>query len=143
MSETVNFRALLGKKPSEVEKPKPLAVGHYIGRILSTEFGQSRNKGTAYMRVKLRAEEETSDIEPGANGNSDISTKEIYRDYWITPNALYQLSEMLDAVLGAADVPFDQRIPDLRDARVMFEVKHRADENSDRVYVDIGLIVAA
>jgi hypothetical protein len=55
---------------------------------------------------------------------------------------------MLDAVLGeTTGRSFEERIPDLRGARVMFQVSHRDvlddDGNIVNSFNDVGTIVAA
>lgn len=140
---STSFRELLAQTTDSVERPRAIADGHYVGRIANHEFGLSRQKQTPYVRFILVPEEETADVESGANSGITLSTRELRKDFFITPNALYRLSDMLDAVLGKeAGRTFDDRIPDTRDVRVMIGVTHRQAEGSDEVYNDVTTIVA-
>ena len=137
------FRALLGQATDAVERPKPLAAGHYIGEIKSHEFGLSRQKQTPYCRFILTPTEETADVTAGENDGIDFSKRELRKDYYITPVALYRLSDMLDAVLGkTSGRSFDERIPETRNVRVMFAVSRRDNEEGTESYNDVGNIVA-
>lgn len=138
------FRELLSQKTDSVERPKPLADGHYIGEIKTHEFGTSRQKQTPFLRLILTPKEETADVPEGANGTMELSKRELRKDFFITPASLYRLSDMLDAVLGQeAGRSFDERIPELRNAQVMFAVTSRESEDGTQVYNDVGTIVKA
>lgn len=138
------FRELLSQKTDTVERPRALAPGHYVGEIKTHEFGQSRQKQTPYVRFILTPSEETTDVATGANDGIDLSKRELRKDFFITPTALYRLSDMLDAVLGKTQGrSFDERIPETRGVRVMFAVTSRENEDGTETYNDIGAIVAA
>lgn len=138
------FRELLSQKTDAVERPRALAPGHYVGEIKTHEFGQSRQKQTPYVRFILTPNEETTDVATGANDGIDLSKRELRKDFFITPTALYRLSDMLDAVLGKTQGrSFDERIPETRGVRVMFAVTSRESEDGTETYNDIGAIVAA
>jgi hypothetical protein len=123
---TSTFRELLGQATDTVERPRAIADGHYLGTVTSHEFGTSRQKQTPFVRFLLVPDEETADVEHGANAGIDLSRVELRADYYITPNSLYRLSDMLDAVLGKEQGrSFDERIPETRNARVMIGVSHR------------------
>lgn len=146
MSST--FKELLRTSTDTVERPRPLADGHYIGEIRSHEFGQSKQKQTPFIMFILVPSEECADVAEGANNGIDLSKKELRKTFYITPDSLYRLSDMLDATLGkATGRSFDERIPETRGTRVMFQVTHR-DQTDDsgnivNVFNDIGTVVAA
>jgi hypothetical protein len=144
MANGGTFRELLSQNTDTVERPRALAPGHYNGKIKGHEFGQSRQKQTPYVRFLLVPESEGPDVPAGANDGIDFSRRELRKDLYITPNALYRLSDMLDAVLGKeTGRSFDERIPDTRDASVMFAVTQRESEDGTETYNDIGTIVKA
>lgn len=143
MSST--FRELLRVTSETVERPKALADGHYIGEIVSYEFGTSSKKQTPYVMFNIKPLEETSDVVEGANEGINFDTKVVNSDkYYITPKSVYRLVDVVDAVLGPDPKTYvDDRLPDTRGVRVLFEVRSRVDENDDtRVYTDIPTIVA-
>jgi hypothetical protein len=138
------FRELLSKPTDAVERPRALAAGHYVGEIKNFEFGTSRQKQTPYVRFMLTPIEATTDVADNANGDIDLSKKELRKDFYITPTALYRLSDMLDATLGKQQGrSFDERIPETRGARVMFAVSTRESDDGNETYNDVGLILAA
>ncbi len=146
MSDNIpaTFRQLLATKTDEVDRPRPLAAGHYIGLIKGMEYGVSRQKQTPYVRLILQATEETADVEEGSNAGMDITRRELTKDYYITPGALYRLSDMLDAVLGKqTGRSFDERLPELRGQVVMFGVTQRLAEDNETRYNDVTTIVKA
>lgn len=138
------FRQLLAQNTDAVERPRAIATGHYIGTIKNFEFGLSRQKQTPYVRLLLTPEEETADVTEGANDGIDLTKRELRRDFYITPTALYRISDMLDAVLGKqTGRSFDERIPELRSARVMFGVTQRDNEDGTETFNDVSTIIAA
>jgi hypothetical protein len=138
------FRELLKQTTDSVERPRALASGHYLGDIKSHEFGLSRQKQTPYVQFILVPTEETADVQEGANTGIDFSKKELRKTLYLTPTAIYRLSDMLDAVLGKqTGRSFDERIPETRGARVMFHVTQRDNEDGTETYNDVGNIVAA
>jgi hypothetical protein len=138
------FRELLSQPTDAVERPRAIAEGHYVGFIKGHEFGLSRQKQTPYVRFILTPEEETGDVPEGANAGINLSGRELRRDYYITPASLYRISDMLDAVLGKqTGRSFDERIPETRNARVMFKVTCRDNEEGTETYNDVGTIVKA
>lgn len=139
-----SFRELLAQATDQVERPRALAVGHYIGEIKGHEFGLSRNKQTPYVRFLITPEAEGPDVTKGANDGVDLSRRELRKDYYITPAALYRLSDMLDAVLGQeTGRSFDERIPDTRNAKIMFKVTQRENEEGTETFNDIATVVKA
>lgn len=141
---SANFRELLGQATDAVERPRPLADGHYLGYIANHEFGLSRQKQTPYVRFIIVPEEATADVEEGANNGLTLGQRELRKDYFITPAALYRLSDMLDAVLGKeTGRSFDERIPETRDARVMIGIGHRSNEDGSETYNEVMTIVKA
>lgn len=139
-----SFRDLLAQTTDSVERPRAIADGHYEGPIANFEFGLSRQRQTPYVRFILVPEEAKSDVEAGANNGINLAQRELRKDFFITPNALYRLSDMLDAVLGKeTGRSFDERIPECRGARVIFGVTHRTSDDGGETYNDISTIVKA
>ena len=148
MSNIPNFRELLSKPTDSFERPRPLAVGHYVAIIRWHEFDVSKQKQTPFVRFLLTTTEETTDVPDGANAGTDITQRELRATYYITPQSLYRLSDMLDAVLGKqVGRSFDQRIPETRGVRVIVEVTQREQKDDDgnvkEIYNEVGTIIAA
>lgn len=139
-----NFRDLLSMPTDSVERPKPLPEGHYIAYIKAHEFGTSAKKNTPYVRFLFSIESGSDDVSADDLANIDLTRRELRRDFYITPNALYRLSDMLDAVLGAQQGrSFDERIPDCRNAKVLIGVTQRQSEDGTDTFNDVTTVVAA
>lgn len=141
------FRQLLQNSSGTVERPRTLADGHYIGTVRNHEFGTSSQKQTPFVRLILVPEEATEDVDADANDGIDLSKKELRADFYITQASLYRLSDALDAILGPSDRVFDERLPELRGTRVLFQVTHRdqIDEATGDItatFNQVGKIVA-
>ena len=143
--ETVNFRTLLSKPTDEAERPKSLPTGHYIGTILSHEFGKTRGKQTDFVRFNIRIEEPCDDVSVDDCKGIDFSRRELRKDYFITPNAVYRLSDALDAILGKeTGRSFDDRIPNMNGQRVQVGVTPRLmEDGTDSGYNEVTTLVAA
>jgi hypothetical protein len=146
MSST--FRDLLHVNNDTIDRPQALADGHYIGEIKGHEFGLSRQKQTPYVRITLTPSEATSDVPEGANVKKngepiDITKLELRKDFYVTPNAVYRLGDMLNAVLGTDGRFYDERLPETRGVRVMFAVTHRDSDDGTQTFNDVGTIVKA
>ena len=143
-----SFRELLQQSTDQVERPRPVADGHYIGEIRGHEFDRSRNKQTPLVRFIMVPLEETTDVADGANAGMELARKELRKEFYITPTAMYRLTDFLDAVLGkTTGRSFDERIPDTRGVRVLFQVTHRdtTDEATGEItntYNDVGTVIA-
>jgi len=141
---STTFRELLSMHTDAVERPGPLAAGHYIGILKGHEYGATRHKQTPYIRFFFTPTEETADVEPGANGDIDLTKRELRKDFYLTPQAIYRLSDFLDAVLGReTGRSFDERIPDTRGVRVVFKVTTRESQDGSEIYNDVGDVVKA
>ena len=67
-----SFSELLSQSTDQVERPRPIADGHYLGRIANHEFGLSRQKQTPYVRFILVPEEPTADVDADANNGVNL-----------------------------------------------------------------------
>jgi hypothetical protein len=156
--EVTNLRALLSQPSDQVDRPKAMPTAHYLGKILSTEFTKTRGsmengvlRQTDILRVNVKLTGPGPDAAADATISAQIagvdwSRKEIRKDYFLTPAAMYRLTDLLDAVLGAQPgKTFDERIPDLRSADVLVQLLPSTDRNGvvREGFNDVGTIVAA
>ena len=138
-----NFRQLLSQPTDQVERPKPLPTGHYRGEITNYEFGVSKNKQTPFVRFIIVPEEADADVDRDRLSGIDLSKKEMRKDFYITNTALYRLSDALDAILGQQQGRnFDERIPETRNAKILFGVTERQNEEGTETYNDVTTMVA-
>lgn len=149
-TKTVDVRDLLSKPTDSFERPKNLPLGHYHAQILNFELTQARTENkTDICRISFRVMEPAEDIVDDEDKmeilkSIDLSRRELRKDFFITPDAMYRLSNFLDDVLGAeSGRSADERLPDIRGARVLIQVTERTDRNDPTIkYNDVGTVVA-
>lgn|SRR5574337_489417 len=144
MNAAPNFRELLSMPSDGFKRPPALPEGHYRAIIKNHEFGTSSKKKTPFVRFLVTPTEPTEDVDADLLEGIDLSKKEFRKDYYITPDALYRLREMLDSVLGEQEGrSFDERIPDTRGVEVIIGISQRVDDNSGEVFNDVNTLVGA
>jgi hypothetical protein len=144
MAINSTFRELLSQPTDQAERPRALAVGHYIGTILGHELGTSARKQTPFVRFTVQMEEATSDVPEGANDGIDLSTRQLAKTLYITPKSIYRLADCLDAILGKEQGrSYDERIPDTRGVRVLCDVSQRPNEDETEFFNEVGTMVKA
>jgi len=144
MAINSTFRELLSQSTETVERPRPLADGHYIGTIISHELGTSARKQTPFVRFQVQIEEAASDVAEGSNDGIDFASRQLAKTLYVTPKSVYRLGDALDAVLGKEPGrSFDERIPDTRGVRVMIAVTQRPNEDETEFFNEVGTMVKA
>jgi hypothetical protein len=137
----VNFRDLLNFKSEEIERPVPCPEGHFIGTCYKIEFGFSKQKKTPYARFHLRPEEPCADVDMDQLNGLDLSKQELHRDFYLTPKAKYMIADMLDTVFGPDPRTIDERIDDMKDAKLCFQVTQNTSDDGTRIFNNVGNIM--
>ena len=91
-----NFASILDEAPTEINRPKPIPSGTYICVVNKWETGESSKKKTPFVRFTLTpiaAEEDVSEDDLAEAGG--LEGKQLRTDFYITPDAVYRLSEFL------------------------------------------------
>lgn len=140
-----NFRDLLAQPTDQFKKPPALPEGHYNGSVKAYEFGKSTKKGTAQIQFIYNITSAGEDVEEEDMAAIDLSNgKEMRQTFYITPNALWRLTDHLNALLGPDEgKSFDERIPDTRGIDVLIRVSQRLSEDGEDTYNDVKDVVAA
>lgn len=140
----VNVRDLLAMPTDQAERPKPLPPGHYYGTITGISQDKSKQKGTPFIRFAIKLEGPGEDVDPESVNGIDWTRKELRKDYYLTPTAVFRLSDALDAVQGAqSGRSYDERIAEMRGQRVLAQVTQRTSEDGSEVYNDVNKLLAA
>jgi hypothetical protein len=144
----VDVRELLKKPSDDMERPRPLADGHYIGEVLGQpEFDLTRGeKQTHLVRFNYKILEACDDVAADANAGIDLTRREVRQEFFITPAALYRLGDAVDGILGKAPgVGVDERLPDVQGARVQLRLRERVDRRTGEKtgYNEVVTVVAA
>lgn len=135
------FRELMSQPTETFTRPAPLPKGHYKGTIKGHEIGESKQKKTAYVRFLFTPTEAQDDVEN--SGTVNMSDRELRQDFFVTPKALYRLSQFLDNVLGKQEgKSFDERLPDTNNVEVIIgvEVVDANNESGDQ-YNNVTTVV--
>lgn len=141
----INVRELLSTPVDQIERPKSLPAGHLLADIFQYEFGTTRGNGTPYVRIHFNNLAAGPDLDDEALSSYDLSSITLRTDMWITPKALDRLDRMLDSILGpnTNKRTCDERLPDIKGARVMVGVKPRMNEDgTDSGYNDITTVTS-
>jgi hypothetical protein len=132
------FGNLLSKKVDQVEKPKPLPEGTYVGQVLSHALGKSQKKQTPQVEFTLAIIEAGSDVDStaleaaGGLNRSDGNPRTMKLTYYITEDSLFRLSEFLKHLgLGDSTESMEMLIAnETAGKKVGLYIGHRAGEAS-------------
>ena len=135
-----DFKSLLKRPADSFERPKPLPPGTYNGVIAQREFLESREKKTPYVRFSVKINSPGEGIDPAQLEGVDLSKKSLRKDFFITEDATYRLTEFANS----CDVPtagrgLDEVIEDLVNKPVLVEVTTRpSDRDPQEFFNDIA-----
>lgn len=145
---SIDFRALLSQPVDSFEKPKPFPTGLYQAVISGHEFGESRTQKTPYCRFHFRPISPSDDVDPiqfeEAGGVDRLLKARLRKDFWLTDDALYRLSEFLEGPckINTSGRSFAETIPETTELSVMIYVGHRMSEDGKEVYMQIENVLA-
>jgi Trp operon repressor len=127
MTGTPDFKSLLSMSTDSFEKPPALPAGHYRATIKGHKFDVSSQKQTPFVQFFFTPTEASEDVEDlEALAKINLSQRELGAKFYITLGAIWRLSQMLDAVLGASQGrSYDERIPETRGISVIIGVTQR------------------
>lgn len=110
-----NLRALLGQQAGTVERPPAYPQGTYDVMIAKHAFDKSSEKKTDFVRFETYVQRCVQLDDPTQQARLDKIDKTkraLNDDFYITPDALYRLTEFLTKTLGFdASKPVDELIP--------------------------------
>jgi hypothetical protein len=120
-----------------------MPAGHYIATIKTHQFDKSSKKATPLVRFLFSPREATSDVDEEALANVDLTEKELRKEFYITPKALWRLNKFLDDVLGPQEGrSFDERIPEVKGVEVQIGVTLRFSDDGEMDFNDVTTVVA-
>ena len=134
----VDFKALLKKPVDSIERPKPLPAGTFFGVVQKYEFGESKEKKTPFLRLLIGITGPGDDIDPSDLDGVDLAKKSLRKDYYLTDDALYRLTELI----ASCGIPtegrmLDECIPDLQGASMLCSVTQRSSPDGSEIYNDL------
>lgn len=139
-----NYRDLLAQPTDQFVRPPALPEGHFHGSIKAYEFGKSAKKGTPQIQFIFNIVSAGDDVDEEEMAGIDLSNgKEMRTTFYITPNALWRLTQFLDGVLGEeTDKSFDERIPETRGVDVLIRVSQRTSDDGEETFNDVREVIA-
>lgn len=135
---SLKAQALLSKRTTEVERPKPLPEGTYTGIIEKREFGETKNKDSN-LKFTISQIQPGDDVNQDEIGSFDFSKRKTSTTFLITDTALYRLSEFLSKLEGGADGSrsLSELIEDAVQKEVTFSISHRMSQDGSAVYEQV------
>ena len=142
-SSTVDFRALLKMNSQQVDHPKSAPTCWLLGTIGAMAHEVTKGNQTNLFSFELLDLEPHPETEEGLLEKVNLKAlrapyrKGLTADYWVTPDALYHLSDMLDRVIGDPERSIEERLPETKGLRVMFKINPVQQEINGQM-VDTG-----
>jgi hypothetical protein len=138
----VDFRSLLDDTSETVQRPKSAPESWLIATVGQSSCDTTRGeKETPFIAFEL------GNIEPHPQNPQEIldelakidlgRLRSPYRrgltaEFWLTPDAKYRLTDMLDRVVGGKNRTIKERVPEMTNQRVQFKVRpDRDNEGND------------
>jgi hypothetical protein len=145
MANPTNFRELLTQPTENFKKPPALPEGHYYGTIKGHEFGKSSKKQTNFVQFNITINGPSDDVDEEAMAEIDLSGgKEVRTTFYITPAAMWRLTDFLNSVLGEEEGrSADDRLPDTTGVDVLVEITQRTTDDGRDTFNDVKSVIKA
>lgn len=149
MSDNTDFQSLLERPMDSFTKPKPLPEGSYIFGVKDHTFtaptaGSDGKTKSGFIEFTLIPKAANADVDENAlaemlDGN-DITTKQVKKKFFVTPDALYRLTDF--AVHCGQDVAgkaISEIIPQLVGTEVVGHIKHNiSSRDPSQVFAELA-----
>jgi hypothetical protein len=139
-SSTPNFESILDMPAADVERPKPLPAGTYDCIVKGLfETGQSTQKKTPFVRFTYAIQAAGEDVDEDELVEiGGIADKTIKDTYYTTPEALFRLTDTLDAMgIDMEGKTVRQALDDTPNASLRIVVGHRASEDGEQIFAEV------
>lgn len=150
-----NISDILNRPAEDVEAPKPLPPGSYNCIVKGLpEQGESSKKKTPYLRFSFQIVAPREDVEEdaiieyetGKDGEkTPIAGKILTSDYYLTNDALFMLTDMLEALgidfTGGKSV--SAAIDESPNSECVVFVKHEPSNDGRRFFARVGRVASA
>jgi hypothetical protein len=139
---TTSFQSLLDTPAGTVEAPKPLPPGLYTFTVTAKELGESSKSKTPQVTFMCKpvSADAVDDDELEAFGGIEAAMQKTSRvTYYITPDALYRLTEFCSNYLGIdSSLTVGEQIDNAVGCSFVGSITQRLDPNdSSKVYTDL------
>ncbi len=136
--DVVDIRELLSKPIGEWEQKSLLPVGHYFGRCVDMDDGNSSKKGTKYYAFFVQPTDPGPDVRPDQLAGIKLQDYEFpTRQYpngpsvvWITPGAMPMNRIFFENMGFPVTKPMDECINEMRGRGVLMGIGQEESERS-------------
>lgn len=143
-----DFRQLLSRVASEVERPQPLPPGTYTAVVKSFEPVESGQKKTPGIKVTCQLVAPTEDVDldqlEQVGGLAAVQKRKVSTTYWLTEDSQFRLREFLEVAckLPVEGRSFAELLPETANVEVLCAVKHRITDKQE-ILLDLDQILPA
>ena len=136
----VDLSNLLGKRASEVEKPKPLPIGNYTFVIKGHEVVESSKKGTPGIQFSIQPVEAQDDVDEDLLAEVKEPFKKTMRmTNWITEDSLWRLKQFLQVLgLDDEDKTLEELIPETTGMQFIAKVEHEQTQDGNDIIARVN-----
>ena len=139
---STNFTDILNKRADEIERPKPLPVGTYLGMVQGApEFGNIGKENTAVANFTIRLLQANDDVDREALANvGGLDGKTVRHRFFLTDAAMYRLKEFLvnDLQIEEGTSTLGQLVSEAAGRQVYLTIKHRPSQDGSQIYHEVG-----
>lgn len=140
------FASLLNKPAAEVQKPKPLPAGGYIGVIKAYTFGESRQKKTPFIQIQIQPTGPGNDVDLGqlemAGGLAALTKRTLKcrgTEFYLSEDAQFRLKDLMENVCG---IDLNGRtmgdgVPEMVNKTLGFNIKHVPSEDGSEIFMEV------
>lgn len=149
-----SFESILDTPADKVERPKPLPAGTYSAIVKGMpEHGISSQKKTPFVKFAYALQEAYDDVDEDelkavlTNQEGQVqalSSKSISDTYYTTPDALFRLTDALEAMgIDLTDKTIRAALDETPNCSINVVVSHRTPDGSDQVFAEVKRIMKA
>jgi|SRR5215468_10915072 len=131
-----SFEEIMRRPASEFKPPEAYPVGTYHCLVDGPhEIGKSSQKGTDFVRFKLKILKPHKGVDEAAAAEQQIVGKTIQVEYYITDLATYRLTDFLnDLGIDTEGKPFDQALAEAPGQQLLVTLKHEPSPDGKRTF---------
>ena len=139
----VNFRELMEDTSETVQRPKSAPECWLIGvvgqSLCDTTKGESETPYIDFDLAQLEAHpqnatevlEQLAEVDLSKLRSPYTRPARLIAHFWLTPDAKYRLTDMLDRVVGGRNRSIRERVAEMQNQRVQFKVRPERDEQGN------------
>lgn len=146
---TATFESILDTPATEVERPTPMPAGTYDAIVQGLfDQGESSKKKTPFVRFTYKFTSAFDDVDTDelatVLGDAPLTDKTIKDTYYTTPDALFRLTDTLEAMgIDLADKTVRHALDETPNASVRIVIGHRPSEDGTQIFAEVKRVMKA